>query len=418
MRGNLVDSMTRMTPNESRTSVVVEPIAGLDARAAEVGAELGAAMRRLMAAVPGAPHKPTALARQLGVHRVIASQLMSALASEDPYEVLQRVPGPESLRAVAAGAGALEVPAELVSAANAVIERFGSLIRQDFGTRGALNAAISPQSALLHQRFEEASRYHVFKGMRQIVGVDSETWITSMIFLPAAPPDDEAIAVTTIQGALGMRRLRPDAKAYFTFGPPFQGAGDAPDPSRSPVGLQDLYTHAPARLETYVAANKQLVHRLADERLGKRALADMLAVSHNPRGSRRYASEGRRYGGVVVYTDIPSKTLICDAILHDAVFPGSEPEFRVYKPGTRGPADPNDPSRDIDRIHFPERIDVLGKSEDRFTIAEVPNYSGMIARVCDQIGVSTRSLRVYRVKIVYPVPGFQYVMMFEAPQRG
>lgn len=392
---------------------------GLDARAAGVGVELGVAMRRLVGAVPGAPHKPTALARLLGVHRVIASQLMSALACEDPYEVLQRVPGPESLRAVAAGAAALEVPGELVAEANGAIEKFGSLIRQDFGTRGALNAAISPQGGQLQQRFEEASRYHVFKGMRQILGVESETWITSMIFVPALPPnDDEAIAVTTIQGALGMRRLRPDAKAYFTFGPPFNPSGSAPDPSKSAVGLQDLYTHAPARLETYVAPNKQLVHRLADDRLGKRAVADMVAVSHNPRGSQRYASEGRKYGGVVVYTDIPSKTLICDAILHDSVFPGSEPTFRVYKPGTRGPANPNDPSRDIDLIHFPEQIEVLGKSESRFTLSEVPNYDAMVTRVCDQIGVSIRSLRVYRVKIVYPVPGFQYVMMFEAPQRG
>ncbi len=404
-----------MPPNELETSLGLD-LPSLDAHAGAVGLELARAMGRLVNAVAPPPQKPTALARVLGVHRVIASQLIGALACEDPYEVLQRVPGPESLRAVVAGAGTVDVPGDVVADATRAIERFSSLIRQDFGTRGALNAAISPQSAELNQRFENASRYHVFKGMRQIMGVDAETWITSMIFVPS-PDEPDAVKVTTIQGAFGMRRLRPDAKAYFTFGPPFQGAGVAPDVSKSAVGLQDLYTHTPARLETHVAG-EQLVHRLADDRLGKRALMDMVAVSHNPRGSRRYATLERRFGGVVVYTDIPAKTLICEAILHDSIFPDTTPEFRVYKPGTRGPANPNDPSRDIDRIHFPEQIEFLGKRDDRFNLPEVPNYPKMIARVCEQMGLSQGSLRVYRVRIVYPVAGFQHVMAFEAPVRG
>jgi hypothetical protein len=403
-----------MSPSETRTESGLE-VSALDVHASAVGQELARAMRKLLGEIPGTPHKPTALARLLGIHRVIASQLISALASDDPYEVLQRVPGPESLRTVAAGAGALGVASDTVAGAGAAIERFGTLIRQEFGTRGALNAAISPQSAAMNQRFEQSSRYHVFKGMRQIVGVDAQTWITSMLFVPA-PGEDDIISVTTIQGALGMRRLRPDAKAYFTFGPPYHAAGDTPDLSKSAVGLQDFYTHTPARLETQILG-EQMVHRLADERLGKRAVADMLAVSHNARGSRRYASEGRRFGGVVVFTDIPCKTLVCDAILHDSVFPGVVPEFRVYKPGTRGPANPNDPTRAIDLIEFPERIEALGKNEDRFRLSEVPNYQGMITRVCGQIGAPAGAMRVFRVKIVYPVPGFQYVLAFEAPER-
>jgi hypothetical protein len=404
-----------MPSNDTTTDPGLD-LSALDAHAGAVGQELGDALRELLESVPGGPHKPTALARRLGVHRVIVSRLISAIASDDPYELLQRVPGPESLRVVANGARALEASPELIDRAAGAIERFASLIRQDFGTRGALNAAISPQSAAMNTRFEQSSRYHVYKGMRQILGVEAQTWITSMIFVPN-PADDEAVAVTTIQGAIGMRRLRPDAKAYFTFGPPYHAAGEAPDLSKSPVGLQDLYTHAPARLETHMAGT-QLVHRLADERLGKRALADMLAVSHGAKASRRYGTPERRYSGMVVFTDIPVKTLVCDAIVHDDVFPGVTPEFRVYKPGTRGPANPNDPTRAIDLIDVPERLEVLEKHPDRFDLPGVPNYDAMIARVCDQIGVRTGVLRVYRVRIVYPVPGFQHVLAFAAPVRG
>lgn len=392
----------------------------LPAQIRPIGSELGRSLRDLLGSIPtleeGEVSKPTALARRLGINRVIVSRLLSAIAREEPYEVLLQAPGPESLRTVTAAAAGLGAPKVHVEGANAAIERFSALIRDQFGTRGALNAAISPRSAALAQRFEHASRYQVYKGMRQILGVDAETWLTSMIFVPS-PEDEDAIAVTTIHGALGMRRLRPDVNVYFTFGPPFASREETAGPMKCPVGLEAYCTHRPAELESHVAGG-QLVHRLMHDRLGRRAAVDMLAVSHDPRGSRRYASPERPRGGVVVYTDIPAKMLVCDAILHDSVFPGATPELKVYKPGSRGPANPNDPNRDIDRLDFPERIESLGKEADRFVVAEVPRYDEMIARVCEQIGMSPSGFRVHRLRMAYPVSGFQFVMAFDAPARS
>lgn len=385
----------------------------MDARIRPVAEGLSRAMRRLMDSIPGAPLGPTPLSRRLGINRVIASRLQNALACEDAYEVLHRVPGPESLRVVMQAAGRLGVRDDILEDANQAIEDFSQLIRADFGTRGALNAAISPHNEGLQRQFEHASRYHIFKGMRQVLGVEADTWLTSMIFTPS-PRDDSRLSVTTIQGAIGMRRLRPDAQAYFTFGPPFQGPDEEHDLSRSPVGLEEFYTHAPADLESHVAGG-QLVHRLAGRSLGKRAVVDMLAVSHDALGPLRYATPKRPRGGIVVFTDIPAKTLICDAILHESVFPGADPLLKFYKPGTRGPADPNDPLRDIDRIEFPERVDALGTRADRFGVPEIPRYDEMVRRVFGQIGHAPDAFRVYRLRMAYPVPGFQSVMAFDAP---
>ncbi len=381
-----------------------------------LGRELAEAYRRLLAAVPGTPHSPTALARQLGLSRVIVSKLVNALARTDPYEVLDQVPGPESLRAIARAAAEHGIAPHLVRAAEQVVDVFAARIRDDFGTRGALSAVVTTKSPQSQQRFERASRYQVFLGMRQILGVEARTWLTSMMFVPAAD-DPERLAVTTIHGALAMRRLRPDVNVYFTFGPPPQATSEQHDISRSAIDVSAFYTHPPAPLESE-AVGGQLVHRLAHGRLGRRATVDMLAVGHDARGSQRYATPQRPRGGVVVFPDVPVKTLICDALLHEDAFPGAQPELAVYDPGSRGPANPSDRARDIDRVVVPEQVEALGLAEGRFAVPEVPHYREMVTHVCGQVGVDAARLRVFRLRMAYPVHNFQIVMAFAAPQHS
>ncbi len=400
--------------HESAATGQVES-AGLYAALGPLGNELADAYRRLLAAIPGAPHTPTALARQLGLSRVIVSKLVNALARSDPYEILDQVPGPESLRAITRAAAEFGLARDLIAPADRAVDAFATRIRDDFGTRSALSAAVTTQSPQSRFRFERASRYQVFLGLRQILGVEAKTWLTSMMFVPA--PDDPArLAVTTIHGALAMRRLRPDVNVYFTFGPPPQATPEQHDVSRPPIELREFYTHPPAPLESQLIGG-QLVHRLAHNRLGRRAAVDMLAVGHDARGSQRYATPQRPRGGVVVFPDVPVKTLICDALLDDDVFPGATPELVVYDPGSRGPANPADRARDIDRVVIPERIEALDKAESRFDVPEVPHYRAMVTRVCAQVRVDMARLRVFRLRMQYPVHNFQIVMAFDAPPQ-
>jgi hypothetical protein len=388
---------------------------GLQARIDALGREMSGAFQRLFDAIPGAPHRPTALAQRTGLSRVTISRLLNAIARPAPNEVLEQVPGPESLRALVRAAAGLGVTDPLIDETNRVIDTFAGLIRRDFGTRSAFNAAITPQHPELKTRFTNASRYQVYMGMRQILGVEADTWLTCMFFAPGQV-DPDALAVTTIHGALGMRRLRPDANVYFTFGPPGQAAGANPPIAPVTVDLREFCANDPAPLESRIAAG-QVVHRLTHDRLGRLSTVDMLAVSHNAKGSRRYGTPERPRGGVVVFPDVPVKTLICDAIIHDDVFPGSHPELIVYNPGAHGPANPCDPSRDIDRVEVVERIETLGKNEDRFKIAEVPHYAGMVDRVCREIGHAPSNFSAFRLRMAYPVHGFQFVMAFDAPPK-
>lgn len=411
-----------MTAPPSTTPAAGNVASGaLAARVTPIGEDLRRDLRLLADSLPREARRPSAMARELGLSRVIISRLLGAIAKDDPIEVLQRLPGPESLRAFVAAAVREGADDELASRAYASIERFAELIRHDFGTRGALHTALSPHQPASQLRVEHASRYQVFKGMREVLGVDADAWLTCMMFVPH-PADDEAVSVTTIHGAIGMRRLRTDVNVYFTFGLPTgadsarRGPHASQDISPDSVRLDDCYTHEPATLDAERIGD-QVFYRLVQDRVGRRASVDMLAVSHDPRGSRRHVTDGRRFAGVAAYPDVPVKLLVCDALVHRDIYPGTRPEPMAYHLGLRGPANPNDPRRDIDRMPVREQVEDLSADVDRFHIHEVPQYARMVDRLCRHVGHPVDSLRVYRLRVAYPVHGFQHVLAFAAPTR-
>jgi hypothetical protein len=353
------------------------------------------------------------LSTRLGISRVTVNNMLIALQRPSAFEVLQAIPGPESLRSVVAIVATMGPGPVLVEEARCAIDAFATLIRDHFGTRSALNAAIGTRSDALRARVGQSGRAQVFNGMRQLLGVEAETWLTSMFFVPAHD-DPGAIAVTTIHGPLGLRRLRLDTQVHFTFGAPYRTPQDVGNNSQSGIALDDLYTHRAAALETSTV-NGLLRHRLVSDRLGKDVIRDMLAVSRNPRASRRHGSAEAPLRGVSVFVDVPVRTLVCDAIVHKSLFPGASPKLMVFNPGARGPANPNDPTRDVDRIECSENPVLVAPGRGCFDVSEVPNYAEMIERVRERLGVPADDFVAHRLVLAYPVVCFQYVMAFAAP---
>jgi len=382
-----------------------------------VAKDLQASLGAFLDSIPGVDRRPSALARAVGVNRVIASRLLNALKRDSPLEVLQGLPGPESLRSIVLGARENRaVPPEPADRADASIAQFASLIRECFGTRGALDAAISGDSDAGRKRFEESARYEVFNGMRRVLGVEGETWLNTMIFAPS--PDPEAVSVTTLHGVLGLRRLRPDTPVRFSLGAPYSGKDTTADGRfASRIDLEEYCVNQPAALVTEERGGL-LVHRLASRDVGKDTAMDMLAVAHEASGARRYASPDRRLGGAAIFPDIPVRTLIADVFVHDEIFPDALPELVVYNTGVRGPANPNDPSRDIDRVSATERIEALDRPIDELEVAGVTDYAAMLGRIFEDVWEQTDGYRLFRLRVPYPVLGFQYVVAFEAPEKG
>lgn len=382
----------------------------------DVGNDLAETLRLVIEAVPGRPRRPNHLARELGLNRAISSRVLSATARKDPLEVTHIIPGPEPLRSLLRAAADKDVDPALIARAEAAVARFERLITTEAGTRSRLDAIISSSLPGAREKLELSSKYAVFKGMSQLMGVQAETWLTSMLYHPTAG-DPKRLDVASIHGAIGMQRLRPGVAVHFSFGkaPPSSWSGDHEDDPIGSMPLDRFYTNPPAKLKAHQNQN-ELVHSFVGDEVGPSAAVDMLAADHHEGAIERYAfPETHRKRGGAVLPDIPVKTLIFDMVLHEEVFPGSDPVVQVYNVGLRGRPDVNDPRRDVDRMDVQESIEFLGRGVMRLHAPEVPNYADMLRHVCGQLGWDLDAFRTYRCRVQYPVHGWVVCMSFVPP---
>ncbi len=338
------------------------------------------------------------------------SRVLGAIGKENPIEVLTSIPGPETLRSIVRATKNCGVPDEQVRSALEVIDDFDHLIRDQFGTRAALNAALSVKNADTRQRFEQSSRYQVFKGMSQILGFQGKIWLTCMMFTPNAE-DKDAIDISTIHGVSGLRRLRPDTPIQLVYGLPLKYKSGRDFPVQMEFDLTPFFSHIPAPL-TVVEDQGQVISTFAPEIGGKDALYDMLDSVHVPAGLSRFARPGQKTRGTSVVPDVPVVTLVNDVILHGDIFEGAQPKLIVYKTMGKGAADNEDASRDIDRMATCDEIASLGTGLTNLEIHEIPKYREMVNHLCEQNGYAPEEFRTYRLQVQYPVYGFQYIMAF------
>ncbi|MCC5823675.1 MAG: hypothetical protein LAT64_10920 [Phycisphaerales bacterium] len=377
----------------------------------ELARDMVSGLSALIDSLPESGRGPSAVARALGVGRVPISRMLGAIRREPGAEILAMLPGPETLRQIVNGAAKRGADELLVSRAAACVERFDATIRS-FGTRAAFDATVSVREPGALERFEQAGRYQAFKGMGQVLGVEAETWLSTMILTPT-PGRDIALDVTAVHGALGMRRLRPDITVSFTYGAPHEAVGTPGGSFDLAMDLSPYYTRDPAPLRSHERGGK-VIHEFCPSEVGKHAVFDMLAGVHAPAHSKRFRDEKRTKRGVVVIPDVPVQTMIIDLLVGAGVFPGLEPELYLYNNVARGPADVEDAARFHDRITpsvRPEPID-----PDDITLDNLPRYPEMLNRVCSRIGYNAGDLRGWRVRVPYPLYGFQWILAFEAPE--
>src|SRR6185295_16708971 len=172
-----------------------------------LGHELARVFERLLNALPGAPHRPQALAHALGVNIVLASRVLKATRQRDPLAVVHTMPGPEPLRRILRSAEKKKVDDTLVREARAAVDRFAQLIGAEAGDRSALDAIISGWLPDAREKVELIAKQSIFRGVSQLLGTASEVEHFTIIQVPSAIPgraDQVCLSVTR-----GMRRVRP-----------------------------------------------------------------------------------------------------------------------------------------------------------------------------------------------------------------
>ena len=395
----------------SRNAVRKSPhaVAAPLADAEEVGRAIAHSLEQVVRAPAARAYGATALSTRLKFSRVLISRVLNALKNEEPLETLQLLPGPESLRTFVNGMGRLGVAATRVKAALRAIDRFDALIRDGFGTRGKLNAAICSHAPSMRIRQELASRQRIFAGMRELRGAEAEAWLAAHML---APDRDDPTKLNTriLQGFAGLRPLRSDIAVHFDF-TLAESPREAMETPDCTGGLEEFYANPPAPLVCTEIAGRT-VSTLAPGRIGKDSVCDMLSLTRMRGALPRLARSPERRIGSFALIKLPVKVLLLDIVLPAELLAGTEPELFVFSPGPRACTNVNDRIDDLDRVEVPERIEVLESGAERFEIPAVPNYRRMLEKMASELGQNLDAMRMHRLRVAYPPFGFEFVSTF------
>lgn len=398
-----------------------ENAAELEARIHDVGEALGRGLGRVVDAVEGAPQGPQALARVLGLDKVLTSRLLRAVRQRDPIAVLHHVPGPEPLRRFLRAAARRGAGTDTVSAGEEAVRAFEGLLSRDVGDRSALDAILAAWLPEARSEFVTRRKQSAYKAMSQLRGCSVDLDLSAVFFHPAR--DGTRLDVVWVVGMFGLRRLRPGVGVKLSSRR-ITGAGGERAPTTldgEPLegadrGRLDQFCAAPPGEFHAQRAGELLHYTLGGGSFGPASAVDLCFAEVNEAEIARYVDPALRRRGYA-YSDVavPARRLVFDVFVDRDVYPGSEPELAVYDTAIHGVADVNDRARDIDRLDLGDRIVPLGTGTSGLRLPDAPRYVDLIRHVHERRGWDPELFRCYRVSVDYPIYGSQIAVSFDPP---
>jgi hypothetical protein len=397
----------------------------LEQRLSGAAERLREALRDVVQAVPVAVRKPAEFQRVLKLDRSLSSRLLRAVRLHDPLAFLHRLPGPHGVRLLLKAAGKGGVEQELVSRTEQALTEVERLVATEVGDWKELEAAISGWLPDAREQFEMSNRQTAFRATSNIKGVTAEAEVSVTLIHPgSANPDwvDRA----GITGICRMKRLRPGTPMGL-----LHGSSIAPPPGTQRLSLDGEPidpTHGAPLLRDFsslpipqfaVRVEGDTVHYvLQGDGVGVGSMVELFFADIMRGRYPAHSGVSPRPATPGALIDIPVKTLIVDILVHEDVWPGVEPELRMYDTSGRGVANPTDPARNMDRIDVLESIQDMGTQMQRFRTKEVGRYVEMVRFVCRKLGWDSNRFRGYRCRVDYPVYGTQVNMIFQPPAPG
>jgi hypothetical protein len=410
------------------TAKGVTTSAMIEARIGTVAGRLAESLSTVLNAVPGGIDRPMELSRALGLNKDLASKVLIATRRQDPLAAAYLMPGSEALRTLLKAAIRKKVDRDVVRAAEAALAEFEDMVRTVAGSRASLDAMISGWLPEARTQFELANKQAAYKSTANLKGVTADLAIDATLVGPSAT-DPSRLDGVSVRGLRGLRRLRPGAPVHICchlIGPAARTtpqltlSGDPVDELSANTLLSEYSTHPlpPMKIRQ---ADVTVHYEVDGDRLGLASAVDLYFGLVVPAFFRRWATPdspgSRSRPALGTEVAVPCKAMVLDALVHESVWPRSDPDLLLYDTAVHGIAKPNDPARESDRLDLIEVIQPLGRGVASCRIGEIPRYVEMLRRACSQRGWDAEAFRCYRCRIEYPFYGAQVHMLFERSPR-
>lgn len=366
---------------------------------------------------------PVALAKELGLDKVLTSRLLKAMRAADPISAAHAMPGPEPLRRFVRAAARHNVPPTVAGKAHAAIDTFEAMIRDRLGDRSQLDAVLSAWVPDARREFELRRKQTAFRAIAQLKGIQAGVLMATAVIHPSASASHAD--VVWVNGMLGVYRVRPGVTAKLTtrrMTP--TGAARAPETlDGTPVSdashlLLHDFCSQPAPAIDVRRSGDVMSYLLGGDAFGAASASDVVFAEVSRADLPRFVAKGsNRLSYFFAEVTPPSEVLQFDVLVHKSLYPGQDPTLRVYDTALEGVASPNDPARDVDRLDVLESIEPLGEGLQRARSGDVPRYTELLRRVMDSVGWNASEFRGYRCRVTYPLYGSQVMMCFRAVEE-
>ncbi|MFT7667519.1 MAG: hypothetical protein ACI8X5_000198 [Planctomycetota bacterium] len=396
------------------------------------GIDLAGAFSALLGSLSARFSGPQALSDLLGINVVTASRLIRAVVLADPVAVVDQIPGTVPLRKVIEAAGAQGVPQDRQEAARVAVDNFEQLIRVNAGRRTSLKAMLTDWLPDGRREFEVRRRQAAYKAISELKGVSCDLDLAAVILAPSEKKGK--LDLLSIQGSLGLDRIRPDSVVQFGTlrdrprdEDEVAELGSLPSPrtlddqavwdGTASVRLDQFCTRAPAPLKTKRYGG-ELQYLLGDTGFGPESSVDFVIAEVN------------RHELALVPVDLglanpyfyqipgtPSRAMLFDLLIHKDVYADREAKLLVYDTTLRGPAQAGVPEREVDLQRICDEIEDLGSLPGLRRCAGFPRYLELLDYAFGKLGWASDEFRCYRFQMSYPLQGNQLCISLE-PKRG
>jgi hypothetical protein len=360
-------------------------------------AQLGDAIRRVVAAVPASGIRPTDLARAFDLDYALAWQI-HALAHQPDGPLTPRVVPKRGAMERFLRAAAKSAPVSLADDVESAYDAFEQLVKDLAGDRDTFDAMLTlqrPQDGAGLQKLRRSAH----RANAAVWGVSCRCGIRTLVFHQRPTGEQDSLLIS---GRIGLQRLYADALVSIsassrTWGGSFLQPGAHPKIVIAECELIEPACSRPLpRLDRVIDAERVSRDFLTIDGVGKRGESTFFWRNL----SRDIPGLSNPPHGISAHCVVPTELVLLDLIIPRGWL--EKPSARAWiSPDTTRLAIP-DPSGQY-RLPFEGEAQHLGSALSNLHSAAAPQYADLVQSEIARLGWDDTEFEIFRLEVQYPV---------------
>lgn len=373
----------------------------------------------LLAAGSDGFRRATDIEQAFGVDYKLAWQVFRIARSDHALAAGLHVPARVSMKKLLTAAARRRIDADVIARVSDAFESFESFLFRHADDRAQLDAMIRILLPEERQKHDLENRQDLFRATSQFKGTALECETGTNFCFPSS--DGRGVSEVRTTACWGLRRLRPGSRIGFsTSNDVHPGAEflslDRRGTEQSPMSMliPEFCTTPLPQLDAVKRGNI-ILYSVAGNDVGLRTGVDLVLADYQPHSFPLYREPTHERVGMFYIPEIPSKRTTLDYFVHKDVWPGITPRVIAYDILPHGPISKiGEASREHDRVEISEPLRSVSIASA--ALPHVRRYSEFLEYMLAKLGHSAADYRGYRLDLLYPSCGVQYIVVFDLPE--